>query len=293
MRCDDRLAGALVVSVTTAFDELYFYYHADEDFMVLIPGKECSYKVKDLTIASCGKYDFDFIHQEDRNIFQKKLKMSGPKDFELRILGEKDRWIWSECRIRQIDPGSGKNTYAGKLQNINKRKQRELQLLEENAKDVLTGLRNRTALKEQLSFWLSDKIKGYLFMIDIDNFKVINDTKGHAAGDEMLRRFAEVLLTIFRSTDLVGRIGGDEFVVYMPDTQDMEIAEKRAQEIMEKLTEMSITEGTELSVSIGIAGCPEDGSEYEQLLRKADIAMYNAKTKGKKRYCFYSEDAEK
>lgn len=292
MRCDDRLAEALVVSVTTAFDELYFFYNAEEDFMVLIPGKECRYKVRDLKIVSCGNYAFDFIHHEDRVMFRKKLKMSGPKDFELRILGEKDRWIWSECRMQQIDTESGKTAYAGKMQNINERKQRELQLLEENAKDVLTGLRNRTALKEQLSIWLSGKIKGYLFMIDIDNFKVINDTKGHAAGDEMLRRFAEVLLNIFRSTDLVGRIGGDEFVVYMPDTQDMEIAGNRAGEIMERLAEISLSEGIILSVSIGIACCPKDGSEYEQLLRKADTAMYEAKTKGKKRYCFYSEKLE-
>ncbi|MFO7817370.1 MAG: GGDEF domain-containing protein [Desulfovibrionales bacterium] len=125
-----------------------------------------------------------------------------------------------------------------------------------------------------------------VIMLDLDNFKDINDTLGHDAGDILLKTAAERLNAAVRKSDTVARFGGDEFVLLLPELKDIEDAIRVAQKIVENFRSPFPTNTHQLIVtaSIGIAVCPDDGSDEATLLKNADIAMYQAKQAGRNRY---------
>ena len=125
-----------------------------------------------------------------------------------------------------------------------------------------------------------------LFALDLDCFKVLNDTMGHQAGDAFLAAFAKALKGCFRDSDVVGRVGGDEFFVLMKNVPDDRIVAEKAETVMRisrLLCETYLVEG--LSVSIGISRFPGDGADITSLYAKADEALYRAKRSGKNRTC--------
>jgi diguanylate cyclase (GGDEF)-like protein/PAS domain S-box-containing protein len=167
----------------------------------------------------------------------------------------------------------------------------EQQKLEELSRiDELTGLLNRRAFNDDLRARLSRSVRraraGALIYVDLDNFKPVNDTHGHDKGDEVLRVLAKILHNSIREYDLAGRIGGDEFAIWLDDANDV-IAMRRGESIVEdckKLAEFSANEKTPLSVSAGIAVYDPDTQEsLEDLVVRADQAMYEAKRNGKGR----------
>jgi len=124
-------------------------------------------------------------------------------------------------------------------------------------------------------------------MIDIDDFKNINDEKGHTIGDIMLEKTADAIRRSFREEDIKGRVGGDEFVVFMPGTTLRDAAEDRAKKISEELKKIrEDVPGTDITCSIGIARCPKDGRTFRELYGAADKAMYHVKGQGKNGYSF-------
>jgi diguanylate cyclase (GGDEF)-like protein/PAS domain S-box-containing protein len=162
--------------------------------------------------------------------------------------------------------------------------------------DALTGLGNRYLLSQRLA----DEIRragrsGHrlaLLFIDLDNFKLINDTHGHAAGDELINAVAQRITTHLRASDLAVRLGGDEFVILVPDLSRIEDAALVAQKLLDELSEPVALRGDMLRVgaSIGIAIHPDNGDSSEALMQAADSAMYGAKERGRHRYAFFSED---
>jgi diguanylate cyclase len=152
--------------------------------------------------------------------------------------------------------------------------------------DPITGLPNRHAFNERLSFALSkvDKFGGgiALLLIDLDNFKIVNDTLGHQCGDKLLRLVAQRLLAILRSGDVICRIGGDEFAVIV-DTADVSCGDSVADKILIALAAPFDVDIHEIYVtaSVGISVYPQDAADFETLTRNADTAMYQAKGKGK------------
>ncbi len=163
----------------------------------------------------------------------------------------------------------------------------------ESQRDSLTGLWNRNFAADVVNEYLEDKRhSGCFFMIDIDGFKSINDTFGHIAGDIIIRQFAEILRESLRSDDIVCRIGGDEFVIFLKDTASRDVASAKAEEIillLEKKLEKPDHTG-HISASIGIAVAPVDGTDFNSLYAKADKALYYVKKNGKNSYHFFSED---
>ncbi|MFR8336602.1 MAG: GGDEF domain-containing protein [Eisenbergiella massiliensis] len=152
--------------------------------------------------------------------------------------------------------------------------------------DGLTGLRNKLATEVEIRRRLQEECIGLLFMIDLDNFKLVNDSYGHAGGDEALCFVGSCLQKVFRADDVIGRIGGDEWMVFLNSTNSRELAGKKAELLMQHL-KLGMEQGIPpLSVSIGISRCPEDGSQFVDLFNAADRAMYEAKRKGKNCYCF-------
>ncbi len=161
-------------------------------------------------------------------------------------------------------------------------------------RDELTGLYNRAVFTESLRHALAQSVRhGHrlaLFFIDIDRFKVINDTLGHTSGDRVLREIAERLKSGLRESDIVARLGGDEFVVLVEDCKSAADLELVARKVVGLLSRPMKLEGHELPLSgcVGVATAPEDGLEAEALLRNADAAMYRAKQQGRNGYALYA-----
>lgn len=167
----------------------------------------------------------------------------------------------------------------------------------ESAKDPLTGLWNRSYTVDFINDYFSDKRHGgCLFMIDMDNFKSINDTYGHIVGDSVIVKLGETLKSVVREDDIICRIGGDEFIIFFKGNSTRVFASSKAEEIILNLDRhfsIDDDEGTgSVSVSIGIALAPVDGSDFNTLYNRADKALYFVKKNGKHNYHFYSDETE-
>lgn len=156
--------------------------------------------------------------------------------------------------------------------------------------DALTGLHNRDYLEKRMQELLERRHAGALFMIDLDNFKEINDTYGHIVGDKTLQIFAEVLKTYSREDDIICRLAGDEFVTFYPELTSREIAAKKASDIIRLFTEKMSALGYAdvVSVSIGIMMAKGD-EDFVSLYNNADKSLYFVKNNGKNAYHFYGE----
>lgn len=160
--------------------------------------------------------------------------------------------------------------------------------------DPLTGLSNRSAAESIIERWLADKNArdcSAFLMLDIDNFKSINDRMGHAVGDEYLKGLAQCLKGQFRSDDVVARLGGDEFCVFMRKVTGKAAVRQKAEQLV-ALVRRSFTRNdvsSLMSVSVGIAMCPNDGTSFSDLYRRADTALYQVKNSSKNNFCFYDD----
>ena len=160
--------------------------------------------------------------------------------------------------------------------------------------DVLTGLPNRALFNDRLRQELAkahrhNQLLAIMFL-DLDRFKVINDTFGHNTGDLFLQSVSERLKCIVREGDTVSRLGGDEFILLFPDIKNIEDATAIAKKIIEKLSEVFVLSDKELYItaSIGISFFPQNGNDVETLVKNADTAMYYAKGQGRNNYQFYT-----
>ncbi len=200
---------------------------------------------------------------------------------------------WLRLSIELVEHPHSNDIMAYMLyEDIDEEKQSELQRKHEAETDTLTGVLNRKAFAERMNLLLQtkrDKSIFALFMLDLDGFKQINDSFGHAVGDEALIEVGHKLKAALRSGDLVGRLGGDEFVVCLCELPSLALAGKKAKQLCARLHKTFSLE-TQLSVSIGVAVCPDDGSDFDTLYHKADIALYHVKATGKDDFAFYSDE---
>ncbi len=150
--------------------------------------------------------------------------------------------------------------------------------------DSMTELLNRGALEESINQILSENTKGkcILMLFDIDRFKTVNDTKGHVVGDLLLKRIAQLMSSEFRKIDILGRLGGDEFIIFIRDIEDEDVIITKAMDFLGKLRMIADEDdfGIEISGSMGIAISPRDGDNFSMLYERADELMYKAKESG-------------
>jgi diguanylate cyclase (GGDEF)-like protein/PAS domain S-box-containing protein len=183
--------------------------------------------------------------------------------------------------------------FRGIIRDVTEHKQFEQKLAEMATHDALTGLPNRILLSDRftVALALSRRSRNRLavLMLDLDRFKAVNDSMGHDVGDQLLKAAGKRLKVPMRKSDTVARIGGDEFVVLLPQIPHADEAAKVAQRILEAFREPFVFDGHRLYIttSIGIAVYPEGGEDIESLLKNADIAMYGAKEQGRDAYRFY------
>lgn len=177
----------------------------------------------------------------------------------------------------------------GKIRSNNKKKE-----LEDKADtDLLTGLNNKLATERKIKDYMAKNPnkQGMMFMIDIDNFKKINDTMGHAFGDEVLRSLGIQIGAIFRASDIIGRVGGDEFMVFLKDIVNEEtiLKEARKMEVFFKNFQAGEYVKYKATASIGVAVFPQEGNDFETLYKAADQGVYKAKKRGKNQLAFYKD----
>ena len=204
--------------------------------------------------------------------------------------------FWGELAGRCIDPAKPELGSIWIISDITERKQAEARAEYLSYHDPLTGLPNQALLKDRMqqamAFAQSNGTKLALMIIDLDRFKTINDFLGHNAGDRLLVALATRISTHVRSTDTLSRQGGDEFHLLLSNLAEPDAIVTFLGELMDDLKQPFEIEGQELttSVSVGVAIYPEDGADFETLLKKADMAMFRAKDAGRNTYRFFNEE---
>jgi diguanylate cyclase (GGDEF)-like protein/PAS domain S-box-containing protein len=235
---------------------------------------------------------FDRVHPEDQVGLDQALNahLRGDTPYlehEFRMKNGDGQSMWALCRAVAIREASGRATrIAGSLTDISDRKLAEARLLHEVLHDTLTGLPNRTLFLDRLGLTLKQQRRDpkrtfAVLFLDLDGFKSINDSLGHAAGDELLIEFGKRLSMFLRPGDSVARLGGDEFAILLTDISGIHEATRVAERIHELLSLKFLIGDKEVfaSASIGIAVSSEPNYERPgDLLRDADMAMYRAKS---------------
>lgn len=192
------------------------------------------------------------------------------------------------------NPDGTKRLHVAIFSDITDKKRADELIWKQANYDHLTGLPNRSLFRDRLEqeIKLAHRLRqsAALFFIDLDHFKEVNDTLGHDAGDKLLVQAAERISQCVREADTVARMGGDEFTVILSQVNDATHVSKVAENIIQKLSKPFFIDDNKLdiSASIGIALCPQDGSDAEQLLKNSDKAMYAAKAAGRNRFAYYN-----
>ncbi|MDM7985751.1 MAG: EAL domain-containing protein [Smithella sp.] len=232
------------------------------------------------------------------NAFNKVFKTGQPTEgFDWRIKRKDGTQRYIEASVSLQNTSSGKPVgFKGVIRDITERKRIEQELNHLATHDALTGLPNRLMFSQLLDHAIhsAQRYKKQLavLFIDLDRFKTINDSLGHDAGDQLLKEIALRLRKSLRNVDVVGRLGGDEFIVLIEDLQEIKQLEIIAHKILATVIKPMVLLGEECRVtaSIGISVFPKDGQDEQSLMKNADIAMYFAKEEGKNNFQFYSEN---
>lgn len=238
-----------------------------------------------------GTHIRDVIHPDDRPALRMiDLDPTG-NTFSYRAMRKDGSTVWFESTSRAILDGAGAvSEIISVSRDISERRQAEEQIEYQAYHDSVTGLPNRLLFLDRLTIALAHAKRQHtslvVMFLDIDRFKIVNDTLGHSLGDDMLRVIAERIRSVLREGDTIARMGGDEFTVLLSDLEHAEDAAKIAQQLLEAVAQPVRAEGHQLYVttSIGIAMHPGDGDTAELLLKNADTAMYRAKELGRNGY---------
>ncbi len=214
---------------------------------------------------------------------------------EVKLIQPDGSYVWYSANYTaQVNSFGIPYRIIGKLTDITQQKERIARLTKKAELDPLTKLLNKEEAEERIEKYLSgnpNNQKSALFIIDIDNFKRVNDTLGHQFGDSVLKDIAQKIKGIFRKDDIIGRLGGDEFVVLMQDISSESVIKDKADSLTDAFRHTFSGDQNEykISASIGIAVCPDHGTAFKELYPLADSALYNSKKRGKDCYTIYSD----
>ena len=198
-------------------------------------------------------------------------------------------WILIEVDL-VMDPYSQHSKAFFHLTDVTKEKNEQMAMLMRSEQDGMTGLLNRTTTEDRVRAILNHSTdRGILILLDLDDLKLINDLFGHSEGDRAIRNIAQALKDHFREGDIIGRIGGDEFLIYLPGAAtNQDAISASVSNLLRKLTRMPVGENNErrLHCSLG-AAAQLSGDTFDSLYKRADVALYSVKRSGKNNYAFY------
>jgi diguanylate cyclase (GGDEF)-like protein/PAS domain S-box-containing protein len=243
-----------------------------------------------------GQDSYTYVHPDERERICQEANAvaiggkTTPMTYQIRH--KSGHYIWFETLTKPILDSTGQVVQLQTTsRDVTERIQTQTQLRHDALHDALTGLPNRHLLMERLELAINrtKRLEDYHFAVlflDLDRFKVVNDSLGHLAGDQLLIAIARTLQSTLRSIDLAARLGGDEFVILLEEIKDIQEAVRATERIFAALQTPLMLEGREVytTPSIGIVLGTRDYTQASDLLRDADIAMYRAKSKGKARY---------
>lgn len=290
----ENLIGEFVVDIST--DKVITFLSHDFDV---------TSDVFSQIIEVCAKkYVFDDDQVEFKGFFNrekmlKQGKLSGRKksiqtiDFRFSKYGE-IRWCRGSVHCFYKD----NNVFAYiAFMDITETKTAALELIFKAEHDSLTEMHNAAATRNEINKYLSTNgMEGLhaFFIFDLDNFKNVNNAFGHLFGDMFLMHTAKSVRRLFRSDDILGRVGGDEFVVFMKNLSSKRAALKKADELLRAVKNIPNLQGTsfDATVSIGISFYESDNKSYQELFREADRAMYDCKNTGKNNYAIYNDNMD-
>ncbi len=244
-----------------------------------------------------AKEDVEIVYRDFNRVYNTCEPIKG---LSYKFVQKNGTVGFGELSISAIKNEEGKViAFRGVARDVTERKRLEQELADIATHDFLTGLPNRVLLHDRLNVGLEHAKRNNtnlaVMMLDLDRFKVVNDTFGHSMGDKLLKAAGGALWDLVRKSDTVARVGGDEYLVLLPKIAKIEDATKVAQKILEAFRKPFVVDSYQIRVttSIGIAIYPEDGENADDLIANADTAMYWVKEHGRDNYAFYSVNKAK
>lgn len=286
----------------------------DDDYVMLQIMNRILSKEYEIVSALSGEAALELFDREQPDMVLSDLRMPGMDGYELRCkLRKKSDVPFILMTADESDESERKGLDIGAADYIRKPANADVLLrrisnIMQNAEkihglkkaasiDAMTQLLNKESVRHEIG-GLCQRVPGALLMIDLDSFKLVNDLHGHAMGDRILIRFAELIRGMIRSTDLAGRLGGDEFIAYLQHVADEEVIREKTAYLNEALL-LSAREymGEDMSIplgaSVGAVFVPSGGTDFSELCQKADQALYEAKKRGKHTAAFYGTRPKK
>lgn len=238
------------------------------------------------------------VHKDDiehLKLLFEKIRCGQPDaEGEYRIKDETGSYLWYRIHISAVPGIISRSAAIGQMTDITHEKNKMQSLMDKAQHDELTGLLNKSATRQFVENSLTGSSSCAMFVIDVDHFKCINDNLGHLFGDTVLFEVGNCIKKLFRSSDIVGRIGGDEFLVLLKDAGEPSLIQDKAKVLNRALNRTLCSANGEyhISGSIGVSIYPKDGTTFSELFGKADAALYRAKRGGRNNYVIYQEGME-
>ena len=281
--------------ISSLFDDWIYEYNIKEKKIRTIRGTGSKYNLSEDSLSAPETLSVADLHPDDKESFEQfchlAINSTEPGYAETRIkINEEYRWVALTTKLL-LDQQGEPYSVIGRFSDINEKKLEELELKEKAMRDALTGLYNRSAFKEKAEELVDEVVQSgegnpVMLIIDIDHFKQINDRFGHLFGDTVILNLTDILNTMFGDNGIIGRFGGDEFIVFLRRFDRKELELKIAL-VREKFSSKAETGGdADTRCSIGISIFGQDGIAVEDLIRNADNALYYVKENGRDNYAF-------
>lgn len=265
--------------------EYFFEYDYQAD-KITIAMQENGVNVFNGLSHSKDEYENE-IEKEYREQFFKLIREQENGSTEMYCVCPDGEFHWVRITSKIIHNEKNVPVYSiGKLHNIDCEKEEKMRLLDKAQRDSLTNIFNAASIRDMATKSLDDlshNERGALLILDIDYFKDINDTYGHLVGDKMLIAVANILVKCFDECDIVGRLGGDEFSIYVKNVKDTESLIEKCNILYDKIHGIKLPNGNSISVSMG-GVISKQGQTYDEIYKMADDALYNSKKQGRNRF---------
>lgn len=275
---------------------IIFHYDNDTDELYYFRPNGIEKRPTLISQYSENSDKFAILNSSDRESFAaliEKLSKSPSASAELIVTINVDGYPRRfRCFFKSMnDPFGNVFRIIGKIEDVDDEMNHLDKIKAKAMYDSLcVDIYNKATTEELIRAELEHTTGGALIMIDVDDFKSINDILGHIFGDEFLKKFATTIKSVFRDSDIVGRYGGDEFFIFISHA-NASLAVKKGQQILENISKIQIPKIGSVKSSIGIASVNPDNRDYRQLLRQADSALYSAKNKGKNRVVLFDPNS--
>lgn len=264
-------------------DTVLFEYSYADDVLELTPNARNVFALDSLRRERYLERDLKLVdfHEDDLAEIDQVLKHPSPpgetRESTVRVRVLTGEYRWFSITFRYLYEGSEPYAVVGKMVDVTQQRALEEQLTMRSQMDGLTKALNKVTAEERIAEALFQHDRGLLFVIDVDRFKQINDSCGHSMGDQALVAIAEALFDVFRRDDPVGRVGGDEFVTFAAGAEDADAIATKRTALRDRVASVSRDMGVPVTLSVGVARYPSDGTTYQELFDAADRAMYQEK----------------